>query len=173
VHDHRVRILRRSVTDILAAGSSGLLTDERAHRAQRDLTEFVATLETDAETTRIGRSSASRIAQKCIAVADSLDPIPRMLDLASAIGVSDRWIRAAFREVYGISPSAFFRVRAMNGAHRQLRSARPDSVTVTEVAMAWGFWLLGRLPRSLPRIAQRDAGLRRSTRCSEFGYRRT
>lgn len=144
VEDRRVRNLRILVTDLLAAGSSAALAGERTDRAKGELIELLDELQADAKPTLVGRSSATRIAQRSIEVADTVDPMPTMAELASAIGLSDRWIRAAFHQVYGIAPSAFFRARAMNGAHRQLRSAPPESATVTEVAMAWGFWHLGR-----------------------------
>jgi AraC-like DNA-binding protein len=144
VEDHRVRTLRTSVAGILAAGQSGARSGERTYWAQRELIQVLDELEADAEPARVGRSSATRVAQQSIEVADTVGPMPTMTDLASASGLSDRWIRAAFHKVYGISPSAFFRARAMSGAHRQLRSAPPESVTVTEVAMSWGFWHLGR-----------------------------
>jgi AraC-like DNA-binding protein len=70
--------------------------------------------------------------------------MPSPEEFAVALGVSDRWIRAAFRRVYGVSLLAYFRSRAMHGAHRELRSSRPDVTSVTEVAMRWGFWHLGR-----------------------------
>ena len=77
-------------------------------------------------------------------LAESMGPLPSTVDLAAGIGVSDRWVRAAFREVYGVSASAYFRARAIDGARRELRSATSDSTSVTEVAMRWGFWHLGR-----------------------------
>ena len=34
--------------------------------------------------------------------------------------------------------------RAMDGAHRELVATGPGTRSVTEVAMDWGFWHLGR-----------------------------
>ncbi|MDH3959558.1 MAG: helix-turn-helix domain-containing protein [Actinomycetota bacterium] len=70
--------------------------------------------------------------------------MPATVELAGAVGVSDRWVRAAFQTMYGVSASVFFQARAMDGARRQLQAAGPGSLTVTEVAMRSGFWHLGR-----------------------------
>ena len=88
--------------------------------------------------------SPAWITSECIALAETLGPMPSPEELSAALGVSDRWIRAAFRRVYGVSLLSYFRSRAMHSAHRELRSSRPDVTSVTEVAMRWGFWHLGR-----------------------------
>ena len=144
VRDDRVRVLRSLVTDILSASAQGRLTDERARLAERDVMELVAALDAGVAGPHVDRTSATWITRECIALADELDPIPTVSDLAAGVGVSDRWVRAAFQSVYGVSTSAFLRARAMDGAHRQLRAAAPDRLSVTEVAVNWGFWHLGR-----------------------------
>jgi len=144
VDDDRVRMLRAAVIDILGMSPSVDLIDERARLAQRDLIEIVTALDAGIEEPRVDRRSAVWITQECIALADSLDPMPATVDLARAVGVSDRWVRAAFRTMYGVSASRFFQARAMDGARRQLQAASPGSVTVTEVAMRCGFWHLSR-----------------------------
>lgn len=144
VRDDRVRVLRSLATDILVMSASGRLTDERARLAQRDIVDVVATLGAGATDGRVDRTSATWITQECIALADALGPMPSVAELAAGIGVSDRWVRAAFRKVYGVSTSAFLRARAMDGAHRELEATVPGTRSVTEVAMDWGFWHLGR-----------------------------
>lgn len=144
VDDARVGMLRAAVTDVIDMSKSGELTADRAHLAQRDLTNIVTALGADHGEQASGRTSATWITRECIALADSVDPMPATADLATAIGVSDRWVRAAFRNVYGVSASIFFQSKAMDRARRQLRAGTPGSVTVTEVAMRCGFWHLGR-----------------------------
>ena len=144
VKDNRVRMLRATVIDILGMPPSVELTDERARLAQRDVIEIVNALDAGIEEPEVDRTSATWITQECIALADSLDPMPATAELACAVGVSDRWVRAAFRKMYGVSASVFFQARAMDGARRQLQAALPGDATVTEVAMRCGFWHLGR-----------------------------
>jgi AraC-like DNA-binding protein len=144
VRDERVRALRGLVTDLLDAADRGGLADGRGHRAEREIIDVVTALESRRTVRPIDRTSAVWITQECLALAESLDLLPSSVDLAAGIGVSDRWVRAAFRKVYGVSVSSFFRARAIHGAHRELRSATPASTTVTEVATRWGFWHLGR-----------------------------
>ena len=43
-----------------------------------------------------------------------------------------------------MSPKRYLLLRRMNLAWRALRAARPDTVTVTDVATHYGFWQLGR-----------------------------
>mgnify|MGYP001549971223 FL=1 len=144
VNADRVRALRAVLLGGLAPARSGELDAGRALRAGRELTQIVDELRSDHVDLRVDRSSATWITEECRALAESLDPVPSIVDLAAGIGVSDRWVRAAFREVYGVSASAYFRARAIDGARRELRSATSDSTSVTEVAMRWGFWHLGR-----------------------------
>ena len=43
-----------------------------------------------------------------------------------------------------MGPHRYLVLRRMNQARRALRAARPGTVTVTDVAMRYGFWQLGR-----------------------------
>ena len=64
--------------------------------------------------------------------------------LADAVGVSRRTLEYAFSEGLGTTPLNFMRRCRLNGALRELRSARRESSTVTEIATNWGFNDLGR-----------------------------
>ncbi len=63
--------------------------------------------------------------------------------LCSLIGCSTRTLHLGFKERYGTTPGHYARTLALNAVWRQFRS-QPQSRTVTEVAMAWGFYHLGR-----------------------------
>lgn len=141
VTDRRVAVLRSAVLDVLGAGE---LTPAHAERARRDMMEIVTGLEAGLGDVGADRTSAMWITEECIALADALGPTASTADLAATIGVSDRWVRAAFQRVYGVSAAAFFKARAIDGAHRELVASRPESTSVTDVAMRWGFWHLGR-----------------------------
>jgi AraC family ethanolamine operon transcriptional activator len=61
---------------------------------------------------------------------------------------SERALQYAFREVTGLSPTTYLRMRALHGARAEFRNATAGEVTVTEIAMRWGFWHLSRFAAS-------------------------
>ena len=111
---------------------------------ERDIREALteAVLGPVPEQPRLGASA--RIVRSCIEVADQLGPNPRVATMAETLGVSDRWIRAAFRKEYGLPPSDFFHIRNLHHARRDLCLGTRCDTTVAEVATRWGFWHLGR-----------------------------
>jgi AraC-like DNA-binding protein len=72
------------------------------------------------------------------------DPIS-VSDVAHAVGTSVRRLQESFRRHAGVTPMTYLRDVRLDRADRALRSADPSgAVTVTEVALKWGF---GHLPR--------------------------
>ena len=67
-----------------------------------------------------------------------------MSELSREAGVSERTLRAAFHEVVGLSPKQYAIVQRLHAAHDALRSADPETTTVTDIATAYGFFELGR-----------------------------
>jgi AraC-like DNA-binding protein len=65
-------------------------------------------------------------------------------ELCAAADVSERRLRYAFNDIYGLSPLAYLRIRALHSARQQLRTRAGPATTVTRVATDWGFWHLGR-----------------------------
>lgn len=65
-----------------------------------------------------------------------------VLELAAAIGTSERALYLGFNERFGMSPVAYAKAMRLNGARRDLR--RGDYGTVTDIALRWGFLHLGR-----------------------------
>jgi len=136
--------LRTSLGDIVTQVGDNTFTTLHARRVERELCEATAAIIPGSDRNTAGSRSSHRITQQCIAVADDLDPIPTSAELAGALGITDRWVRAAFAGAYGVSVSEFFRARALHRARRALAAADPTSTSVTEIAMAYGFWHLGR-----------------------------
>ena len=86
-----------------------------------------------------------------IAVARAVELIeafegPRMPmnDLANAVGVPERTLRAGFRRYLGLSPRRYMLLRTMHGARSRLAIGSSEETTVARVAMDLGIWDLGR-----------------------------
>jgi AraC-like DNA-binding protein len=67
-----------------------------------------------------------------------------MMELAAAVGVSYKTLRACCQEHLGMGPKRYLWLRRMHLARRALRRADPETTTVTEIATDHGFWELGR-----------------------------
>lgn len=65
-------------------------------------------------------------------------------DLSRMAGVSERTLRAAFHDVMGVSPKRYAIKQRLEAAHAALQNADPRTTTVTDVAMTFGFFELGR-----------------------------
>jgi AraC-like DNA-binding protein len=65
-------------------------------------------------------------------------------ELADLTGVSIRSLSRAFEEKYGLGPMAFVRQRRLDACYAQLLGSDRDATSVTEVAMSYGFWHLGK-----------------------------
>jgi AraC-like DNA-binding protein len=64
-------------------------------------------------------------------------------ELCDAVGASERRLRYAFTDSYGMSPTAYLRVRALHSARERLSQGDVHQ-TVTQTATDFGFWHLGR-----------------------------
>jgi AraC family ethanolamine operon transcriptional activator len=71
------------------------------------------------------------------------DPVT-VADLSRMAGVSERTLRAAFHDVVGVSPKRYALMQRLEAAHQALQHADPQTTTVTDVAMTFGFFELGR-----------------------------
>ena len=67
--------------------------------------------------------------------------------LASAARVSERTLRDAFREYFGISPVQYLNRRTLHQIRGALKAADPSVATVTEIATQFGVWQFGRMAR--------------------------
>jgi transcriptional regulator GlxA family with amidase domain len=77
-------------------------------------------------------------------VRDNLGDPVSIAELSRLAGVSERTLRAAFREALGLSPKQYTIAERLQAAHDALQAADPKSTTVTDVAMEYGFFELGR-----------------------------
>jgi AraC family ethanolamine operon transcriptional activator len=77
--------------------------------------------------------------RKAIGFAErSVGPVTTV-ELAMAAGISMRSLEYAFLNVLEISPYQYLRFHRLNAAHRELVLADPNHLTVTDIALRWGF----------------------------------
>jgi AraC-like DNA-binding protein len=73
-----------------------------------------------------------------------MQPFLRVAEICAAVGVSDRMLRSCCEEQLGVSPSSYLRLRRIQQVHRALRSGKPNTASVAEVARRYGIRDLGR-----------------------------
>ena len=78
-----------------------------------------------------------------LALAD-LDKSLHVAALSHTLGVSERTLRKAFNNTYGLPPCRHLRMLRLFQVRRALLSAHDQVVTVTEIATSFGFAELGR-----------------------------
>jgi len=67
-----------------------------------------------------------------------------LADICTAVGASERTLRACCEERLGMGPIRYLWLRRMHLARRALLGADPVTATVTQIATDHGFWELGR-----------------------------
>jgi len=65
-------------------------------------------------------------------------------ELAAAAEVSERTLRTAFNERYGVGPVRYLQLRSLHQIYRALREADAEETTVAETLFQHGEWELGR-----------------------------
>ena len=68
----------------------------------------------------------------------------QVAELTNAIGVSERTLRTAFNEYYGIGPCRYLQLRQIHQVHCALKAADPEEESVTDILLQSGQWELGR-----------------------------
>jgi len=64
-------------------------------------------------------------------------------DLCRVTEVSERTLRYAFLEQFGVSPKSYLLAMRLNRVRRQLSHADPSSTKIVDVPNHWGFWHMG------------------------------
>jgi AraC family ethanolamine operon transcriptional activator len=82
----------------------------------------------------------------------SADKPVTVSDLAAAADVSERTVRTAFKEYFGIGPIRYLVLRQLNQVHRALANADRDGTTVTQVLLDYGVWEFGRFASRYRRL---------------------
>lgn len=143
----RLSALHRSAAALARSDPWLLAKPEVAYGFETQLTELMVRSIADANPVRVTTGTLRQRA--IIARFEEFLEMRReqpvyLIDICKAVGVSERTLRAACQEHFGVSPTRYLWLRRMYLARRRLadRAVRPASVT--EVAMANGFWELGR-----------------------------
>lgn len=68
-------------------------------------------------------------------------------EIAIAAGVSERTLREAFQQYFGVAPVQYLNRRTLHQVRRALKAADPTIATVTGIATQLGVWELGRFAR--------------------------
>lgn len=63
--------------------------------------------------------------------------------LCDQLNISERTLRVAFQNRYGVSPKAFLKCYQLTQVRRQLIQCSDIHTRVTDIANAWGFWHMG------------------------------
>ena len=67
--------------------------------------------------------------------------------LGSAASVSERTLRDAFQQYFGVAPVRYLNRRTLHQVRKALKTSDPCLTTVTEIATQFGVWELGRFAR--------------------------
>jgi AraC family ethanolamine operon transcriptional activator len=78
--------------------------------------------------------------------------LPSIIDICMQTGVSARTLQHAFCEVMQMTPVAYLRILRLNKVRSTLQTAVTADMTVTQVAMLWGFLHLGEFARDYRRL---------------------
>lgn len=97
--------------------------------------------------------SAAAIVRK---VEDWVDGRPpetiQIADLCGALNFSRRTLHRAFAESLGIGPARYLTLKRLAAVRTELRWSDPAEINVTQAAIKYGFWELGRFAREYRQI---------------------
>jgi len=75
-----------------------------------------------------------------------------VLDLAAAASVSERTLRTAFNEYFGMGPVQYLQLRHFHRVHRAIKAAAPEETSVHQILVEQGEWAFGRFASRYHRL---------------------
>ncbi len=73
-------------------------------------------------------------------------------ELAAAANVSERTLRTAFHQYFGVAPARYLQLRQLHQVYRALRAADAEALGVSDVLLQHGVWELGRFASRYRRL---------------------
>lgn len=155
VRDALGEILHRAVEVARADGAAFDAPEARRALSQSLLSTVARALDhlprrpPDRERTLLSHSRIVGTAEECMRV--RLGEPLYVADLCLATGASERTLRSAFGNVYGMGPNRLLKLRRINQVRRELEHGGEHTL-VSEVAQRHGFWDLGRFAGDYKRV---------------------
>ena len=84
-------------------------------------------------------------------IQENLKNPPSIGELSRIVGISERSLHRSFKERFGVSPKAYVQIMRLNGVRGDLLG-RTGGKSVSDTAMEWGFYHLGRFSRQYNRM---------------------
>lgn len=69
--------------------------------------------------------------------------VASVAELCRHAGVSERTLRRAFLEEFGVPPKTYLMTIRMRAVRAELQANRPEEVKIGDIANHWGFWHMG------------------------------
>ncbi len=143
----RLRRLHAAVGHLAEEASEVLVNPAAAFGLEQELVQaMVACLSPAAgPEDKSARRRHRQIIQRFLAFLEA-DPgsAVYLSDLCRALCVPERTLRTCCLEYFGMGPVRYLNLRRLHLARRELGLADPGTATVTDTAMRYGFWELGR-----------------------------
>jgi AraC family transcriptional regulator, ethanolamine operon transcriptional activator len=121
---------------LASARVSGIVTDD-----------ILSALLTNApvEPTRVIMPHRHHLAREAASILRAEREAPMSIKtLCERLRISWRALDQGFQELYGLSPKTFIRISRLHHVRRELTASDPTITSVTDVAVSWGFFQLGR-----------------------------
>ena len=116
-----------------------------AQALENELITAVRTLFEDGDSIAFNEPAAKSLVESALMHADNSPGCsPTISDLCVRLNVSRRTLELAFQKLMGKSPLRFLMQRRLSRAYEILKQGSPDSLRVTDAAMACGFHEFGR-----------------------------
>jgi AraC-like DNA-binding protein len=143
----RLLNLHEAVGHIAKASPDILTHPEVAHTLEQSLVHVMVRCLSDGspfEASGTDRRHAATLSRlEALLMANYHRPL-HLAEICTTIGASERTLRECCEDQLGMGPVRYLWLRRMNLARRALLCGIPATTTVTEIAMAYGFWELGR-----------------------------
>jgi AraC family transcriptional regulator, ethanolamine operon transcriptional activator len=150
------RALNRFVDDLYASLSSECSAGAPSHSAAMNevmMEQVLAAMNAPFQTDNDGspewkvRRRARALVNQVVEYVDAKlaqNRCPIISDICQDLNVSERALQYGFKENLHLSPNTYLRYRRLNKVRAQLVRPANAEVTVTDIAMHWHFWHLGR-----------------------------